>query len=81
MEVTDLLPEGLEFLEANQGGRHAAGRVSWALGTLAPGQSRLLRLRDAVACAYVPEQLDNYGHQQSGRPPGSKHFQSSWSVD
>jgi uncharacterized repeat protein (TIGR01451 family) len=43
--VTDPLPEGLEFLEANQGGRHAEGRVTWALGTLAPGQSRLLRLR------------------------------------
>jgi uncharacterized repeat protein (TIGR01451 family) len=43
--VTDQLPEGLEFLEANQGGRYAAGRVTWALGTLAPGQSRILRLR------------------------------------
>jgi uncharacterized repeat protein (TIGR01451 family) len=43
--VTDPLPTGLEFVDANQGGRYADGRVSWDLRTLAPGQSRILRLR------------------------------------
>ncbi len=43
--VSDVLPQGLDFLDANQGGRHADGRVSWDLHTLAPGHSRVLRLR------------------------------------
>jgi uncharacterized repeat protein (TIGR01451 family) len=43
--VTDQLPEGLEFLEANQGGRYRDGQVRWDLGTVAPGQSRILQLR------------------------------------
>jgi uncharacterized repeat protein (TIGR01451 family) len=43
--VTDPLPEGLEFESANQGGRYADGGVRWALGTLAPGQGRILQLR------------------------------------
>ncbi len=43
--VTDSLPEGLEFLEANQGGRHRDGQVRWDLGTLAAGQSRILQLQ------------------------------------
>jgi uncharacterized repeat protein (TIGR01451 family) len=43
--VANTLPEGLEFLEANQGGRHRDGQVRWDLGTLAAGQSRILQLR------------------------------------
>ncbi len=43
--VTDPLPEGLEFEQANQGGRQTAGRVVWTLGTLPAGQSRVLQLR------------------------------------
>ncbi len=43
--VTDTLPEGLEFVQANQGGRHRDGQVRWDLGTLPPGQSRILQLR------------------------------------
>jgi uncharacterized repeat protein (TIGR01451 family) len=43
--VTHSLPEGLEFEQANQGGRYAEGRVTWVLGTLAPRQSRILQLR------------------------------------
>ncbi|HEX5270878.1 MAG TPA: DUF11 domain-containing protein [Gemmataceae bacterium] len=43
--VTNALPEGLEFLEANQGGRHRDGTVTWNLGTLPGGQSRILQLR------------------------------------
>jgi uncharacterized repeat protein (TIGR01451 family) len=43
--VTDPLPEGLEFEEANQGGRVADNRVQWRVGTLAAGQSRILQLR------------------------------------
>jgi uncharacterized repeat protein (TIGR01451 family) len=43
--VTDPLPEGLEFVEANQGGRFRDGTVRWDLGTLPPGQSRILQLR------------------------------------
>jgi uncharacterized repeat protein (TIGR01451 family) len=43
--VSEVLPPGLEFLDANQGGRYMDGRVSWDLRTLGPGQSRVLRLR------------------------------------
>jgi uncharacterized repeat protein (TIGR01451 family) len=43
--VSNPLPPGLEFVDANQGGRYADGRVTWLLGTLAPGQSRIVRLR------------------------------------
>jgi len=43
--VTDELPEGLEFLDANQGGRLDDRQVRWALGTLAPRQSRILQLQ------------------------------------
>ena len=43
--VTDVLPEGLLFEQANQGGRALDGRVTWSLGTLAAGQSRVLQLR------------------------------------
>jgi uncharacterized repeat protein (TIGR01451 family) len=43
--VTNTLPEGLEFLEANQGGRYREGTIRWDLGTVPPGQSRILQLR------------------------------------
>jgi uncharacterized repeat protein (TIGR01451 family) len=43
--VTDSLPEGLEFVGANQGGRYADGSVRWSLGTVPAGQSRTLQLR------------------------------------
>ncbi len=43
--VTNALPEGLEFVEANQGGRHREGTVRWDVGTLPAGQSRILQLR------------------------------------
>jgi uncharacterized repeat protein (TIGR01451 family) len=43
--VTNTLPEGLEFLEANQGGRYRDGTIRWDLGTVPPGQSRILQLR------------------------------------
>jgi uncharacterized repeat protein (TIGR01451 family) len=43
--VTNTMPEGMEFLEANQGGRYREGTVRWDLGTVSPGQSRILQLR------------------------------------
>jgi uncharacterized repeat protein (TIGR01451 family) len=43
--VTNDLPEGLEDIEPKQGGRITGNRVSWMLGTLAAGQSRVLELR------------------------------------
>ena len=54
--VTDQLPEGLEFVEANQGGRYRDGQVRWDLGTVAPGQSMTLRLR---MTAQPPEALSD----------------------
>jgi uncharacterized repeat protein (TIGR01451 family) len=40
--LTDVLPEGLDFVSASDGGTYDAGKreCSWALGTLEPGQTR-----------------------------------------
>ncbi len=38
--VTDTLPQGAQFVEATAGGQYADGRVTWNVGTLAPGASK-----------------------------------------
>jgi uncharacterized repeat protein (TIGR01451 family) len=45
--ITDLLPEGLEFISASDGGTldAAAHKVQWPMGTVANGQSRAVTVR------------------------------------
>jgi uncharacterized repeat protein (TIGR01451 family) len=38
--LSDPLPAGTQFVSATDGGQMSGGRVSWSLGTLAPGDSR-----------------------------------------
>jgi uncharacterized repeat protein (TIGR01451 family) len=47
VRLTDTLPAGLDFVSAGEGGAYTAATrtVEWALGTLAPGQSRAVTLR------------------------------------
>ncbi len=40
--VTDALPEGVSFIKASDGGKLTGRNVTWALGTLAQGDSRTL---------------------------------------
>jgi uncharacterized repeat protein (TIGR01451 family) len=42
LRVEDMLPGGLSFASASDGGVGAGGRVNWNLGTLAPGASKEL---------------------------------------
>jgi uncharacterized repeat protein (TIGR01451 family) len=50
VEVSDEIPEGIEFLGASAGGRRVSGRrpapdqVKWRLGALAPGENRVLQI-------------------------------------
>jgi hypothetical protein len=62
VELTDEVPAGIEFLGASAGGslvrrsRPALDEVKWALGTLAPGSSRTVRV---VLRAKSPGELVN----------------------
>jgi uncharacterized repeat protein (TIGR01451 family) len=49
--VADVVPEGLKFVSASDGGRHdpAARSVSWFLGELGPGQAREVKLEVQAA--------------------------------
>lgn len=38
--VEDMLPAGARFVSASNNGRHAAGKVTWTVGDLAPNASR-----------------------------------------
>ena len=40
--MNELIPPGFKFVEASDGGKHDAGArtVTWAVGELAPNQSR-----------------------------------------
>ncbi|NOX58047.1 MAG: DUF11 domain-containing protein [Planctomycetes bacterium] len=38
--LTDMLPTGLSFVKASDGGRFGGGRVTWNLGSMEPGASR-----------------------------------------
>jgi len=38
--LVDTLPSGSQFVEASDGGANNGGRVTWSLGTIAPGASR-----------------------------------------
>jgi uncharacterized repeat protein (TIGR01451 family) len=40
--VVDMLPAGMTFVSASDGGRFAAGKITWSLGTMAPGASKKL---------------------------------------
>lgn len=59
--VTDVLPEGLEFVSSDPDVTSADGqRLIWALGTLAPGEKRTIRVRakatrqgDLTHCAEI----------------------------
>ncbi|MFH1749017.1 MAG: hypothetical protein ABIG44_18450 [Planctomycetota bacterium] len=42
--LVDAIPAGTEFVEASDDGRYASGRVTWNLGTLAPGAQRAVSL-------------------------------------
>lgn len=42
--VKDKIPAGLTFVKASDGGQHAAGLVTWDLGTLKPNQSKNVTL-------------------------------------
>jgi uncharacterized repeat protein (TIGR01451 family) len=52
--VEQTIPEGARLLNASAGGRMAGGRVSWALNTLAPGESAQV---DMTLQATVPRVL------------------------
>jgi uncharacterized repeat protein (TIGR01451 family) len=62
VEVSDEIPEGIEFLSASAGGRPVPrgrggmAQVKWSLGTLPPGASRLLQL---VVRAAAPGEFVN----------------------
>lgn len=43
--LVDQLPNGASFVNADGGGRMAQGRVTWGLGTLAPGAAQTVTLR------------------------------------
>jgi uncharacterized repeat protein (TIGR01451 family) len=47
VRLANVLPEGLEFLAAGDGGAYTAGtrQVDWAIGTLAPGPGRAVTVR------------------------------------
>jgi uncharacterized repeat protein (TIGR01451 family) len=47
VRVIDALPEGLEFISAGEQGSHEAAthKVTWKIGTLAPGEKRKLSLK------------------------------------
>jgi uncharacterized repeat protein (TIGR01451 family) len=49
--VNDIIPEGLTFVSATEGGRHdpASRTVSWFLGELGPGQAREVKLEVLAA--------------------------------
>jgi len=38
--IEDTLPQGVRFVSASDGGAEAGGKVTWRLGTLAPGASK-----------------------------------------
>lgn len=40
--VVDMLPAGMTFVSASEDGRLAAGKITWRLGTMAPGASKKL---------------------------------------
>ncbi|MCA9243630.1 MAG: DUF11 domain-containing protein [Phycisphaerales bacterium] len=42
--LVDTLPPGVAFLNASDGGTFSNGRVSWSLGTLAPGATRTVSI-------------------------------------
>lgn len=44
VEVTDEVPADIDFVSASVGGRFEAGKVRWAIGTLAPGSKTSVRL-------------------------------------
>jgi len=43
--LVDTLPAGMQFVSASAGGSHQNGKVTWNLGTLAPGASKQVALR------------------------------------
>ena len=47
--VTLVLPPGVSFVSATDGGTHAMGEVSWDLGALAPGRSKRVEATGVVA--------------------------------
>jgi uncharacterized repeat protein (TIGR01451 family) len=44
VQVSDDVPSGIEFVSASLGGRLERGFVRWSLGTLRPGEQRLLQV-------------------------------------
>lgn len=44
VQITDELPEDIEFLSASLGGRFEAGKVRWSLGSLPPGTRQTVKL-------------------------------------
>src|SRR4029079_2655224 len=53
--VTDVLPAGLTFISADNGGGNSGGTVTWNLGTVAAGTSALfpVRVRPGAAATYA----------------------------
>jgi len=43
--LVDQVPSGASFINADGGGRFAQGRITWSLGTLAPGQAQTVNVR------------------------------------
>lgn len=43
--LVDTLPPGLQFLNANDAGRFTRGQVTWHLGNIGPGDSRVVNLK------------------------------------
>lgn len=64
--LTDIVPVGTQFVRTDGAGQFSGGRVSWRLGTIAPGESRTVHVQltcsdrgivqnTAVARAYCAE--------------------------
>lgn len=51
--VTDTLPANTVFVSASDGGTHADGVVTWNLGTLAAGETRVIQVTVTVANSAV----------------------------
>jgi uncharacterized repeat protein (TIGR01451 family) len=75
VEVSDEIPEGIEFLSASAGGnlvrrtRPNLDEVKWAVGTLAPGASRTLQI---VVRATAPGEFVNVAAASAARGLSAK---------
>ena len=60
VHVTDELHRNLVFLRASDGGRVVGDQVEWALGTLAPGETKKVHGKIYIVPADVPQLVKRY---------------------